>query len=152
LRVLEMEHAHSKLAATNAENEQNIARLREEAKPRTISPAQGSRIAGLLRAFSGQLVNVRVYSQENEAQVFAKQIIQTLEEAGMVVNLTNVMGPTGQGLSILVHDQQSAPPLAGTIQHAFGAAGIRIDGAVNSHLVPTSGEFVIAVGAKPIPH
>lgn len=149
LRIAEMEKAHSKLAVTNAENEQKIILLQEEAKPRNISPAQRSQIAGLLKPFAGQSVALNVYTQDSEAQIFAEQIAGVLQDAGLRINRANIIGPVAQGLAVAVHDQQNIPPLAGTIQHAFGAAGIAMPGVVVPNLVQTPGEFAIAVGAKP---
>lgn len=149
LKIKEIEQSHSKLAATNAENEQQLAQLQEARKPRLISPAQSSQIAGLLRPFSGQSVNVQIYGRNNETQLFANQITSTLKSAGLQVELTNMFGATGQGLSVIVHDAQTAPPLAGTIQHAFKAAGIGMGGVIKPDIVKESGHFVIAVGEKP---
>ena len=124
LRLKGMESAQSKLSETNAENEQELAKLRENAKPRTISPAQSSQIASLLKPFSGQAVQINVYAQDNETMQFVGMIVLVLHAAGIQTTQFNVMSGSGTGLFVVVHDAQSAPPLAGTIQHAFMAAGI----------------------------
>jgi hypothetical protein len=149
LKIKEIEQSHSKLAATNAENEQQLARLQEARKPRAISPAQTSQIAGLLKPFLGQTVAVQIYGQDNETKVFANQVVSTLQSAGLVCNISTMMGASGTGLSVVVHDTQNAPPLAGTIQHAFQAAGIEMGGLVRPDIIKASGEFAIAVGEKP---
>ncbi len=149
LRLKEVEQAHSKLAATNAENEQQLARLQEARKPRTISPAQSSQIANLLKPFTGQTVTIHIYGQDNETNVFANQVTSALQSAGLQPNTSIMMGASGTGFGIAVHDAQSVPPLAGTIQHAFKAAGINVDGLVRPDIVSQTGQFVIVVGEKP---
>lgn len=149
LRLKEVEVAHSKLAATNAETEQEIVKLKESQKPRSISAAQSTQIAGFLKPFSGQNVVVQMYGQDSETQVFANQVAAILEQAGLKVTRNNVIGMSGTGLSVVVHDAESAPSLAGTIQHAFRAAGIDMGGLVRPDVVKESRKFLIAVGEKP---
>jgi hypothetical protein len=144
-----MEQAHSKLAATNADNEQQLASLQEARKPRTISPAQSSQIVNLLKPFAGQSVAIQRYSQDNETTQFSNQVISVLQSAGLQTKLAVVMGPSGTGLGIVVHDAQPVPPLAGTIQHAFKAAGIEMGGVVNPDVARETGKFIIAIGEKP---
>ncbi|MGC2227724.1 MAG: hypothetical protein WA578_12165, partial [Candidatus Sulfotelmatobacter sp.] len=113
LKIKEIEQSHSKLAATNAENEQQLARLQEARKPRTISPAQSYQIANLLRPFAGQTVVLQRYAQDNETTQFTNQIISVLQSAGLQTTSAIMMGASGTGFAIVVHDTQSVPPLAG---------------------------------------
>jgi hypothetical protein len=145
----EVELAHSKLATTNAENEKQIGKLKESQAPRIISAAQSSQISSLLRPFSGQTVRVDVYSSDNETTVFSNQIVSTLQAAGLKIDGPNIaLATSGSGLAIVVHDPQTAPPLAGTIQHAFKAAGFDMGGVALPTMVK-AGECAILVGEKP---
>lgn len=148
LRLHQMEQSQSALTATNKTSQAEINRLKEAAKPRVISEKQKSDIAVLLKTFSGQEVVIRIYSLENEAQDFGQEVAATLRSAGLKTQVNSMLGGVGRGFGVVVHDGPSAPPLAGTIQHAFGAAGIPMDGLALPEQVE-QGKFFIAVGAKP---
>jgi hypothetical protein len=148
LQLKQVEEAHAKLATTNAQNEEKIVKLQEAKKPRQIVPAQSSQIANLLKPFAGQAVNVQLYGQDNETTQFSNQITAILKAAGLQVSVTMMMGMSGTGLAIVVNSDKNIPPLAGTIQHAFKAGGVDMDGMVRPELV-SQGQFILAIGEKP---
>jgi hypothetical protein len=149
ISLREVEQSYSKVMATNAASREKIQKLEEAAKARTISPTQEVQIANLLKNFAGQEVEVRLYAQEHEAQVFASQVAKTLNKAGLKTQLNTMLGATGQGFGVAVHDEESAPTLATTILFAFRSAGVPTDG-VRLPDVVEKGKFFIIVGAKPI--
>ncbi len=148
LRIQEMEQVHSKLVKSNSANEQKLQALQEAAKPRFISDEQAAKIAGYLKPFAGQAVEIRVFARESEAGIFAERISQVLKGSGLRPNTTHLIVGWGRGVSVIVHDKSSVPPLAPTIQHAFRAAGIDMEGEVLPEHVK-QGSFAIAVGSKP---
>ena len=149
IRLREMEESQSKLVATNTASQEEIKRLQKAAEPRTISTAQQAQIANLLRNFAGQEVEIRLYAQEVEARMLANQVADTLNKAGLKVQLNTMLGgDVAQGFGVVVHDDRSAPALATTILLAFRSSGVAIGSAEMPSQVP-EGKFFIAIGAKP---
>jgi hypothetical protein len=134
------------LMSANLSLNQQVSVLRENDRPRIVSPEQKNTISRSLRAFSGASVTVAIYSQESEAAHFAGQIGEALGAAGMKVEFANMIGQSGVGLGFLFHTEADRfSPLAKAIAGAFQTVGF-------SFGVQVSGGpagFEILVGAKP---
>lgn len=132
----------------NAKSQTRIRALEKENAPRTISLDQQQKVLHLLKPFSGQKVRVEIVASDEETQEFVSQVIEALSKAGLSVNATtSVMGMTGRGFAVAVHDPMSAPPLASAIAMAFRSAGINVT-TVSEQYVQT-GTFIVLIGAHP---
>jgi hypothetical protein len=132
----------------NAQAHAQIAVLEKDRTPRTISPSQQEKIASLLKVFAGQSVTVFRLASEKEAIDYFEIVCETLRKAGLNVAPTIVFSGSGTGSGIAVHDVEFRSLLASTIQNAFRAEGIPMDGIVAPNMVK-QGEFVVFVGTKP---
>jgi len=87
-------------------------------------------------------------ASEKEAIDYFEIVCETLRKAGLNVAPTIVFSGSGTGSGIAVHDVEFRSLLASTIQNAFRAEGIPMDGIVAPNMVK-QGEFVVFVGTKP---
>lgn len=133
----------------NAKAQTRIRVLEQENAPRTISPEQQQKVLSLLKAFSGQRAVVEIVALDEETQEFGNQVIGTLSKAGLVVNVTHMMGTTGRGFEVVVHDPTSAPPLASAIVMAFRSVGLSVTASVSEQYAQT-GSFTVFIGAHPV--
>jgi flagellar biosynthesis GTPase FlhF len=132
----------------NARQGQQIAILRENDRPRAVSPQQRAAIMTTLAPYKGEPIRIAIYAQENEAISFANQIIDTFVAAGLKVESTMMMGGTGTGLGFTFHAGNYQPPLAISIANAFRAAGIQFGSQIHPDDTPEN-TFLIFVGSKP---
>ncbi len=135
------------LTRSNTEQQGQIAILRENDRPRTISPQQRAAILSALRQHKGEAVQVQIFAQENEALSFANQLNAALQDAGLTVNSTMMMGGTGTGLGFTLHAENDQPPLAFAIANAFRVSGIQYG--VQFRPETPEHTFIIFVGSKP---
>ena len=137
------------LTKSNVEQQQQIAVLREDSRPRTVSAQQRTLMSGTLAAHKGEHVQLQIYSSENEAITFAGQINGALSSAGVIVDASQMMGQTGTGFGLAFHAQNDQPPLAIAIGNAFRLAGIPFGVLTDPKVVPSEHTFIIFVGVKP---
>lgn len=140
-----LQSAESEVAAQKRTAEE----LQERLKARSLSDAARKRLLAVLSSAPGGPVTVSAAMSNQEAESFARQILDVLRTAGWSptgVNLS-MMIPGPSGIVIRVHDAQAVPAHAGPIQHAFEAAGFPAQGSAGG-AVPV-GTVDIYVGYKP---
>jgi flagellar biosynthesis GTPase FlhF len=135
------------LTKSNVEQQQQIAVLRENDRPRVVLPQQRAVISAALTAHAGESINIQIFAQEGEALTYANQIIESLTSAGLKVGSSIMMGGTGTGLGFTLHSQNDQPPLALAIANAFRTAGIPYGVQVKPETAEHS--FAIFIGSKP---
>lgn len=150
IRLHKLEREQFELTQMNMTNRLRITQLEKAAEPRVISISQRACIASFLRSFAGQEVKIEMYSARNEAYNFANMVADSFSKAGLKPQLITSIGASGQGFGIVAHDVKTAPPLAGAIQHAFGACGMKMGALLKPNLVP-QGKFFVLIGGKPSP-
>jgi len=115
LRIAE---AQQRAAEANQKaEEERLARLKIEEKlaPRHMTADQQQAIAGKLKAFAGQKLNVFVYASDQEVVRFANSLIPALQSAGWVLSVS--AGQEGAaravpGMLVEFRDGASAKDLA----------------------------------------
>lgn len=149
--IAETAKANERTAELKLALEREIA----ERQPRTIDPKAKATIVALLkgdRAPKGRIVVLWKLFDE-EAEQFAKQIIDVLKESGFdAVEGTGPMGFKVKGAWIVVRDFAAAsatPNALGAVQAAFrNVLHIELDGKQRTEGFPDE-DAVIAIGPKP---
>ena len=147
------QEAHLKLAlqieqlerASELQKEQ-IRQFEEKRLQRSITSQQKFDIRHALSSLKGSQVEIRLYGQDAEARSFAGIVRDTLQMAGLEVNLRVMTGKTGTGFALVVQDKKNVPQLAKAILGAFSKSGVKL-GFVEEHSV-SAGTFFIFLGEK----
>jgi hypothetical protein len=127
--------------------EADLAKLKDRIAPRKISESQKEKVASLLKQFSEQEVELRIYGLEIETREYGQNIENALIKARLKVRGTVMADGIGTGFAIVVHDEKNIPLLATGILLAFNRAGVPMDVLAKPELVEI-GNFFILVGAK----
>jgi hypothetical protein len=136
------------LTQSNTQQQQQIAILRENDRPRTISPQQMARIVSVLTGHKGEDVRLQIFAQDNETLSYANQLSEAFTSAGLKVESGIVMGGTGTGLGFSFHANNDQPPLAIAIGNSFRAVGLQY-GLQIRPAETAEHTFTIFVGSKP---
>jgi hypothetical protein len=142
----------SKQAQLDLERER-VARLKleEKLRPRSISEEERRQLLATLKSEAKGRVFVIPKTFDEEAEEYASQISNVLQEAGYTIEPWTNQRPFSFGRSgvfIWVKDFAKPPPHAGGIQHAFKEIGITLDGYGDANLVPDMESVIIAVAVK----
>ena len=164
VRDHDFESQMSRLNLSAAESNERAAKLEKEAQelkfelaklqPRNITPGQHAMIVSFLQNTDKGPVVVIWKQFDEEAENFAKQIMDVLKDAGFDVKEDHGPMTFGRaGTWIVVRDLQklqTTPSYAGAIQAAFNSTlHIDFNGAQRKDPFPDLGEVVIAIGARP---
>lgn len=108
-----------------AKSEQELLKLQEKLKPRSVSPEQRARLVPALREIDPKgTLAVAAVSGDWESSSLASQFIDALKEAGWTVTPINMLGVAGYGMALIPKDPDNAPGYVSKVAAAFTSAGI----------------------------
>jgi len=148
LRLAAMEDGQSRIRKEGVKSNARVQTLEDWARPRAIEEAQQVLIGGFLASFKDASISLGVYSQDDEALRFGRQVSETLRLSGLNVQDDQYLGKAGTGFGVFVSREGEPPPLALAILNAFQAAGIEIDLVRDPDDLLPAGEIQIVVGAR----
>ncbi len=134
--------------ATEAKRE--VTTIREQQKPRTLTPEQRGKFIELLaRGPKGKVYLLAAVAGDGKAQTFAVELSKLFQVAGWPIesfayNWVSTWVPIG--IAVVIHSRERAPSYALTIQRAFEAIGFQAPGQIDPS--QPDGTLAIIVGRK----
>jgi hypothetical protein len=140
------------LEARAAQLQLELEKERAARLPRSINEQNQPQLIACLKAGPKGPITVVPKTFDEEAEAYARQITQVLQEAQFEIRAHAGPRPFGFGIAgafIVVRDQSNPPPHAAHIQGCFRRIGIELAGYGNPEMVPDQASVLIAVSSKP---
>ncbi|MDA2937547.1 SUR7/PalI family protein [Acidobacteria bacterium AH-259-A15] len=130
--------------------ESQATRLGDQMQPRTLTPEQKQDLLRELTSVADGSIEIRAAMGDVEAVNLANEFKTIFEASGWQTRIAQTtFARPQQGVLLVVHNKETAPPYSGRVQRIIGSLGFEVVGVENPAYSPNT--LTLIVGTKPSP-